>query len=137
MWLLCMVLLATPGKGALPNVVVLLGDDMGWSNAGWHNKHTQTPFMDQLVAKEGIELDRHYVFFYCSPTRTSLMTGRLPIHVTENNAYACGTDGPAPLNMTFLLAMLKAAGYKNTSNREVACRRVGVKPHTCQPRVRH
>ena len=40
------------------------------------------------------------------------MTGRLPIHVTENNDYACGEDGPAPLNMTFMPKMLKKAGYK-------------------------
>ena len=36
-----------------------------------------TPHSDALV-KEGLELDRHYVFMFCSPTRMSIMSGRLP-----------------------------------------------------------
>ena len=47
----------------------------GGANAGWHNNRTLTPKMDALVA-DGVELDRHYVFFYCSPSRSSLLTGR-------------------------------------------------------------
>eukprot|EP01060_Flectonema_neradi_P000751 TRINITY_DN10467_c1_g1_i1.p1 TRINITY_DN10467_c1_g1~~TRINITY_DN10467_c1_g1_i1.p1 ORF type:complete len:519 (+),score=73.58 TRINITY_DN10467_c1_g1_i1:43-1599(+) len=101
---------AAPEK-KLPNIIAFLGDDMGWSNAGWHNNNTQTPTMDSLIKNEGIELDRHYVFFYCSPTRTSLMSGRLPLHVTENNDHACGLNGPAPLEMTFIPEKLKSAGY--------------------------
>jgi arylsulfatase I/J len=46
-----------------------------------------TPVIDSLV-KDGIELDRTYAYHYCSPTRSSLLTGRLPIHV--NQLTACG-----------------------------------------------
>ena len=105
------MLLVSAHSKPLPNIIAFFGDDMGWSNAGWHNNNTQTPFMDELIKSEGIELDRHYVFFYCSPTRTSLMTGRLPLHVTENNNYACGLNGPAPLEMTFISQKMKSAGY--------------------------
>ena len=46
--------------------------DLGWNNVGWHNKEMLTPVADQLVA-DGIELDRHYVFYFCAPTRSSMM----------------------------------------------------------------
>ena len=45
---------------------------LGWNNVGWHNNDMQTPTADELV-RDGIELDRHYAFYYCAPTRSSLM----------------------------------------------------------------
>jgi len=39
-----------------------------------------TPNIDSLV-REGLELDQHYAFQFCAPSRSCLMTGRLPIHV--------------------------------------------------------
>ena len=38
------------------------------------------------MAREGILLDRHYVFKFCSPTRSSILSGRLPIHVNQENS---------------------------------------------------
>lgn len=40
--------------------------------------------MDALAA-EGVTLDRNYLFWYCSPSRSALQTGRNPIHVNVNN----------------------------------------------------
>ena len=40
-----------------------MADDLGWSNVGYHNEHAKTPHIDRLV-REGIELDRHYVYYY-------------------------------------------------------------------------
>ena len=58
-----------------PNILMILSDDFGWADAGWHRgpceKDVVTPFMEQLVA-QGVEFDRHYAFKYCSPTRVSL-----------------------------------------------------------------
>ena len=51
--------------------------DLGWHNVGWHNPDMITPNADKLVA-EGMTLDRSYQFWYCAPTRSSIMTGRLP-----------------------------------------------------------
>ena len=45
---------------------------------GWHNPTARTPNLDGLV-KEGVELDRFYTFKYCSPTRSSFLSGRLPV----------------------------------------------------------
>ena len=44
----------------------------------------QTPNMNRLV-KQGVELDRHYVYKFCSPTRSAVQSGRNPIHVNVLN----------------------------------------------------
>ena len=50
----------------------------GFANVGFHNpKNVHTPATDKLAAA-GIILDRHYTFRWCAPTRSALMTGRLP-----------------------------------------------------------
>ena len=71
-----------------PHIVLLLADDYGWANSGWHRPphyaEVKTPAMDALVAS-GIELERHYVYKYCSPSRSALQSGRHPIHVNVNN----------------------------------------------------
>ena len=95
---------------------------LGWGNVGWHREpafaETQTPILDGLV-KDGIELNRFYVFHACSPTRSALQTGRLPIHVNVINAdptiynasSASGTGAGIPRNMTGMAEKLKSAGY--------------------------
>ena len=40
-----------------PHIVIILGDDVGWANAGWHNPNTLTPRMDALVSGHAVELD--------------------------------------------------------------------------------
>ena len=77
-----------PAAGVKPTIVMHLADDFGWANAGWHRpkgyQEVQTPSMDALV-REGIELDQAYAFKFCSPTRSSLQSGRLPVHVNSAN----------------------------------------------------
>lgn len=60
-----------------PNILLIVADDLGWSDVGWHGGFGKTPVMDKLV-KEGVELDQHYVQPVCTPTRTALMSGRYP-----------------------------------------------------------
>ena len=47
-----------------------------------HNPEMKTPNANALV-KEGIQLDKSYVFMYCAPTRSAIMSGRLPYHVNQ------------------------------------------------------
>ena len=65
-----------------PHILINLVDDLGYYNVGWKNPDQPTPFLDKLV-KEGTELMRHYTFRVCGPSRASLMTGRLPAHVSK------------------------------------------------------
>eukprot|EP01059_Diplonema_ambulator_P010785 TRINITY_DN2081_c0_g1_i1.p1 TRINITY_DN2081_c0_g1~~TRINITY_DN2081_c0_g1_i1.p1 ORF type:complete len:1269 (+),score=327.88 TRINITY_DN2081_c0_g1_i1:1956-5762(+) len=93
-----------------PHIVVVLGDDVGYYNMGFTegNVEAVTPNMDAL-AKGGVELRRHYVYKFCSPTRSGLMTGRLPIHVNQENP---GTDGGGvDLRMAMMPEKLKEVGY--------------------------
>ena len=73
----------------------MLADDFGWNNIGYRNPEIRSPTLDAL-ATDGIKLDRHYTYKYCSPTRSALMSGRLPYHVNQNNLC---NDEQAPSGM--------------------------------------
>ena len=58
-----------------PNIVVIVADDLGWNDVGFHGAALKTPHLDRL-AREGIELRQHYVAPVCSPTRAAFNSGR-------------------------------------------------------------
>ena len=71
-----------------PHVVFLLADDLGFHNLGYHNDNAsecRTPTLDALAA-DGIVLERHYAYKFCSPSRSAMHSGRLPVHVNDQNA---------------------------------------------------
>ena len=49
-----------------PNVILIIIDDLGWKDVGYHGSEIKTPTIDRL-AKEGVELNRFYVHPTCSP----------------------------------------------------------------------
>ena len=104
------LLVSLQAANALPHIVVVMGDNIGWGNVGWHDSHTETGSMNEIVS-EGIELDRHYVHMSSSPTRASLLSGRLPLHVSENQNHYCTYQGSIPVGMATLADKLKGAGY--------------------------
>ena len=61
-----------------PNIVIILADDLGWADVGYHGSDIETPNIDR-IAKEGVKLNRFYATPFCSPTRAALMTGRDPL----------------------------------------------------------
>lgn len=70
---------ADAAPAAKPNIVYILADDMGYADAGFMGcKDLRTPNLDRL-AHEGTILSSYYVQPVCSPTRSTLMTGRYPI----------------------------------------------------------
>lgn len=101
---------STKSHGSKPHILFFMADDTGWYNVGWHNPDIKTPNANKLI-EEGIELDRHYAFIYCSPSRTSMMTGRLPYHAQQINYRNSDIGQGAPDNMTFISTKLKSAGY--------------------------
>ena len=62
------------GAHERPNIIVLLADDMGYSDIGAFGSEINTPNIDRL-ASEGMQLTTFHVGGACSPTRTMLMTG--------------------------------------------------------------
>ena len=118
-------LLAASASGSIPskpNVLFILVDDLGHAELGYHRPagyhEVMTPSIDALVA-QGINLDRHYVHKFCSPTRCAIQSGRAPIHVNVINAApeVSNPDDPIsgfagmPRNMTGIAQVMKRAGY--------------------------
>ena len=99
-----------------PNVIVIVGDDMGYRDIGVHGcKDIPTPHIDSL-AKNGIRCTNGYVSGpYCSPTRAGLLTGRYQQRF--GHEFNPGPPGDAnidiglPLSETTLAQVLKDAGY--------------------------
>ena len=95
-----------------PNIVIILTDDMGWKDVGYHGAEFPTPNIDR-IAREGVELDQYYVTPLCSPTRAGLMTGRYPIRygLQRVTVKTWGTRA-IPDDEVMIPASLKEVGYK-------------------------
>ena len=94
-----------------PNIVVLLADDLGWKDVGWHGSEIPTPNLDSL-ANAGAQLDYFYVQPVCSPTRAALMTGRYPMrHGLQVGVVRPWAQYGLPLEEQTLAQGLKSAGY--------------------------
>jgi len=77
---LCVLACSVQAAPERPNVIVIVADDLGWNDVGFHGGNIETPALDRL-ASEGARLDRFYTTPICSPTRAALMTGRDPIRL--------------------------------------------------------
>src|SRR5215213_5300830 len=92
-----------------PNILLIVADDLGWADVGWHGGKFKTPHLDQLVRK-GVELDRHYVQPVCSPTRTALLSGRWTSRFGPH-ALSPTNRRVFPLGTVTLASALKQCGY--------------------------
>jgi len=96
-----------------PNVVILVADDLGWADVGYHGEDViRTPSLDRL-AEEGAELNRFYATPICSPTRAALMTGRDPMRlgVVYATILPWSNNGIHP-DERFMPESFRAAGYQ-------------------------
>lgn len=99
-----------------PNVLVILADDLGYSDVGFQGgTDVPTPHLDAL-AKAGVRCTNGYVSCpYCSPTRAGLMTGRYQErfgHEFNPTLVSRGGTGQGlPTTETTIAARLKEAGY--------------------------
>jgi len=75
---ICGTRLAAEADAEQPNIVIIVADDLGWKDVGYHGGNIATPNLDRL-ATEGVQLENWHVAPLCSPTRAGLMTGRWPI----------------------------------------------------------
>eukprot|EP01083_Nonionella_stella_P220596 789069_1 len=95
-----------------PHIVYILIDDWGWANVEFHNNRQKTPNIASLLP-QSLYLNDFYAYKFCSPTRTSFMTGRLPYHVNEENGPVCSKGFGIPINMTTISERLVSdAGYE-------------------------
>ena len=115
-WLAGLLLLpCLAGAGGRPNVVLIVADDLGWADVGFHGGPIDTPSIDRLAA-EGVRLERFYATPICSPTRAALMTGRDPMRLGV--AYATimpwSNVGIHP-DERFMAQAFKEAGYQTAA----------------------
>lgn len=102
-----------------PNVLLIMADDMGYSDLGCYGGEINTPHLNQL-ASEGLRFTQFYNAARCCPTRASLLTGLSP-HVAGMGGMVNGqpTDSPNAyqgyLNEQCLTIAeaLRPAGYRN------------------------
>ncbi len=98
-------------KADKPNIVIILVDDMGWNDVGYHGSEIQTPRIDSLAA-EGVVLDRFYAQPTCSPTRAALMTGKSAMSQGVLSPLSKINPTGLPLKRRLLPEYLQDAGYQ-------------------------
>ncbi|XP_004432973.1 PREDICTED: arylsulfatase G isoform X1 [Ceratotherium simum simum] len=99
-------------RGQKPNFVIILADDMGWGDLGANWAETKDTVNLDKMAAEGMRfVDFHAAASTCSPSRASLLTGRLGLRHGVTHNFAVTSVGGLPLNETTLAEVLQQAGY--------------------------
>src|SRR5471032_3088430 len=96
-----------------PNIVVIMGDDIGWSNIGVYNQGMmagRTPNLDQL-ANEGMRFTDYYAEASCTAGRANFITGELPIRTGMTTVGQAGSPIGIPAEAVTIATALKSMGY--------------------------
>ncbi len=94
-----------------PSILILLVDDLGWGDVGYHDSTIATPNIDAIAAN-GVEFDRFYVNPTCSPTRASLLTGQFSTTHGVNGPIQWHSNEGLPLEWPTMADYLKKADYQ-------------------------
>ena len=106
-----------------PNIIIIMADDMGFSDIGCYGSEIQTPNIDEL-AQSGVRFKQFYNSARCCPTRASLITGLYPHqtgighmtndpeNATEDNYGLPGYQGNLNKNCVTIAEVLKISGYQ-------------------------
>ena len=83
-----------------PNIVMCLVDDLGHGGIQANNPLVKGPRVAELM-EEGLYLDHHYVYKFCSPTRGSFLSGRYPFRLGNTRSNFIPWSRPDGLNLGF------------------------------------
>src|SRR5277367_6209139 len=96
-----------------PNIVVIMGDDIGMWNIGAYHRGMmagKTPNLDQ-IAKEGMIFTDYYAEASCTAGRANFITGELPIRTGMTTVGQAGAKTGIPAEAVTIATVLKAQGY--------------------------
>ncbi|HTR16019.1 MAG TPA: arylsulfatase [Acetobacteraceae bacterium] len=97
-----------------PNILVIMGDDIGWFNVGAYNQgimYSTTPNLDQM-ASEGMRFTDYYAEPSCTAGRANFITGELPIRTGLTTVGQAGATVGLPDQAPTIATALKAMGYE-------------------------
>lgn len=103
------------GPSRRPNIILMMADDMGFSDLGCYGSEIQTPNLNEMAAK-GQRYSQMYNYARCCPTRAALLTGLYPHqagigHMVSNLAWP-GYQGYLRDDCVIIAEVLRAAGYR-------------------------
>jgi arylsulfatase len=104
---------AQPATGNKPNIIVIMGDDIGWSNIGVYNQGImagRTPNLDRM-ANEGMRFTDYYAEASCTAGRANFITGELPIRTGLTTVGQAGAPLGIPDEAVTIAHVLKSMGY--------------------------
>jgi arylsulfatase len=96
-----------------PNIIVIMGDDIGWFNIGAYNQGImagRTPNLDK-IASEGIRFTDYYAEASCTAGRANFITGELPIRTGLTTVGQAGSPIGIPAQAVTIATALKSMGY--------------------------
>jgi len=99
--------------GQKPNIVVVMGDDIGWFNIGAYHQGImsgRTPNLDKLAA-EGMRFTDYYAEASCTAGRANFITGELPIRTGLTTVGQAGSPIGLPAEAPTIATVLKSMGY--------------------------
>jgi len=102
-----------PPAGQRPNIVFIMGDDIGWFNIGAYHQGimaSRTPNIDKL-ASEGMRFTDYYAEASCTAGRANFITGQLPIRTGLTTVGQAGSSIGMPAQAPTIATALKAMGY--------------------------
>src|SRR5882757_6420370 len=104
---------AQPQGAARPNILIIVADDMGFSDAGCYGGEIATPTLDGL-AKNGLRFTQFYNTARCWPSRAAILTGYYAQEVRRDTVpgIKSGSQGVRPPWARLLPEMLKPLGYR-------------------------
>ncbi|NLS67509.1 arylsulfatase [Bradyrhizobium brasilense] len=99
--------------GQRPNIVFIMGDDIGWFNLGCYHQGimaSRTPNLDKL-ASEGMRFTDYYAEASCTAGRANFITGELPIRTGLTTVGQAGATTGMPAQAPTIATVLKSMGY--------------------------
>jgi arylsulfatase len=103
----------TSPRGGPPNIIFIMGDDIGWFNIGAYHQGImagRTPNLDRL-ATEGMRFTDYYAEASCTAGRANFITGELPIRTGLTTVGQAGSPVGIPAQAVTIASALKAMGY--------------------------